>query len=104
MREVGGSVEFELFEIGLVVVRDAVVPAAPEYAQPLKSETAEDRLAALLPFALVGVVRLGPVAIAHGQAGPLDQCLAGELGRIPAPVDPPLPPAFFNDWSDAIIL
>src|SRR5688572_19260100 len=75
--EVGGLVFFETLEVTLVVVGLAIVPAAPEDAQPFESEAADDGMVRFLALFLMEVVGAGPVAITHADGSPLDQGLAG---------------------------
>ena len=79
-----------------LVIGDAVLPAAPQDADPFEGEAAEDGLVAFAGAFLPEVIGLGPGTLGDGLAGPLDEGLAEELGRVPAPVDPELPAAAFG--------
>ena len=91
-------------EVAGFVVGHAVVPAAPEDADPLEGERPQDRLVVLARPLLLAVVGLGPRTFGHGLAGPFHEGLAQEDRGVPAPVDPELMTTLHFDRGDAGIL
>ena len=90
-------------EVARFVVRDAIVPAAPEDAQPFEGEAAEDGLVTFAGLLLLAVIRFSPRTFGHGLPGPLDEGLAKELGGVPPPVRPDLPAALDAHRGDAAV-
>src|SRR4051812_13360691 len=86
------------------MIRSAVVPAAPEDADPFKSEGAEDGLAVFAGGLLFFIIGFGPGTVQDGFASPFNEGLAKKGRGIPAPMDPDLLTTFFFDGSEASVL
>lgn len=72
----GGERRFSLnegLEVAGFIVGQAVLPAAPEDAQPFEGEAAEDGLVAFAGAFLLLVVHFRPRAFGDGLTGPLDE-------------------------------
>jgi len=68
----------EGYEVAGFVVRLPVMPAAPEDANPLEGEGAQDGLVSNALGATALVEGLGPEGMGDSLAGPLDEGLAEE--------------------------
>jgi len=91
-------------QIALLVVKNAVLPAAPEDADPFEGESPKSGLVMFTRGALLSVVRLGPSAFGDGTVRPIRRRFAGGTWRIPSPVDPELATALLFDGSNSSIL
>ena len=64
----------EGLDVTRFVIRGAVLPAAPEDADPFEGESAQDGLVMFAGAFSLEVIRFGPRAFGDGLAGPLCGC------------------------------
>src|SRR5215470_8041430 len=84
-----------------IVVRDAVLPAAEGYADPLESQRPDRRVMVFAVAFLLLIVNARPLAEGDRMAGPFVERLAEKLRTSPTEVDPFALAAPLHNWRDA---
>ena len=95
------AVALEGFQINLLIVRRAVLPAAVEDPDPLVGQGTNGSVVAHAPLPLLLIVGPCPERLPAGSSGKFVEGLAHELGTGQAPMHPLLLAALLGDRSYA---
>ena len=88
-------------DVACLSVRNAVLPAAKEDAEPFEGKGSNGAMVRLVSSALLVIKRPRPVRFSRRQPGPFMKRLAQELWTGPAPVPPFLLAATLGDRRNA---